>query len=411
MPRVGFVDMFEQKSASATSVGSETVEMLSASRKKLQSWIEARNYAGYEPYDLLNSPYLSGPLPRKRPFNILLTQTGRRFAGERTRQWLQIPPSKNPKALGLLLSAYCDLWKSGESVREKAMNLKSELVRLRSPDPDYFCWGYDWDFYSLRGPVMPAFSPNAIATYFCAQGLLDIAETFGDSDARDMADSASEFFLRRLNRSVDQEDRLCFSYTPSNNSVIYNSSALVAAFLARSASSIGHCNYKEARRAMNFLVTAQLPNGAWFYGQQSRQRWVDHFHTGYNLCALLDYIQYSGDRSLEPSLTLGYEFYKQNFFNSDGAPKYFDNSVYPIDIHSCSQAILTFLAFAARDEAALDFAIRSAEWAVRNMQAAEGCFYFQRHRFWTNHTPYMRWGQAWMLRALSRLHQFCRAGA
>ena len=37
------------------------------------------------------------------------------------------------------------------------------------------------------------------------------------------------------------------------------------------------------------------------------------------------------------------------------------------------------------------------------MAAADGSFYYQRHRLWTNRTPYMRWGQAWMLRALAKL--------
>jgi hypothetical protein len=40
---------------------------------------------------------------------------------------------------------------------------------------------------------------------------------------------------------------------------------------------------------------------------------------------------------------------------------------------------------------------------MKNMAAADGSFYYQRHRLWTNRVPYMRWGQAWMLRALAKL--------
>ena len=40
---------------------------------------------------------------------------------------------------------------------------------------------------------MPAFSPNAVTTAFCASALLDMAEAFGDSEAFEMAASAIRF--------------------------------------------------------------------------------------------------------------------------------------------------------------------------------------------------------------------------
>jgi hypothetical protein len=379
-------------------------EVVVDARRRLETWIRVRDYQGYEPYDLLNSPALSGQWARRRPFNILLLQLGRRFAGEQLRHWLRVPPSTNPKALGLLLSAFCDLSREGEDWDQQAQSLKAELIRLRSPGEEFFCWGYDWDFYSLRGPAMTAFSPNAIATYFCGCGLLDVAQTFGDAEARTLAESVGEFFVKRLNRSVDSADQVCFSYTPSDRTIIYNSSALVGAFLARLSHASANVHYADlARRCMKFLAAAQHPDGSWSYGSKRRQHWVDSFHTAYNLCALLDYSRFSGDSSFESVLARGYNFYKQNLFSADGTPKYFSDAVYPVDIHSCSQAILTFCAFSNREVAALDDSLRTALWTIQNMQSPEGFFYFQRHRFWTNRTPYMRWGQAWMFRALANL--------
>jgi hypothetical protein len=37
------------------------------------------------------------------------------------------------------------------------------------------------------------------------------------------------------------------------------------------------------------------------------------------------------------------------------------------------------------------------------MSSPEGYFYYQTHRWWQDRTAYMRWGQAWMFRALTRL--------
>lgn len=390
--------------ANGTTVESDSLRSISRSRRKLSDWIRQRNYEGYEPYDLLNSPYFSGKWPRRSPLNILILQAGRRVAGETSRKLLRVPRSKNPKALGLLLSGYCDLQECGEEWTNEARYLKSELIRLRSPEEECFCWGYDWDFYSLRGPKLPAYSPNAIATYFCGGSLLDFWETCGDEEAGQIAESVGEFFVARLNRSIDREDQVCFSYTPSNRTVIYNSSALVGSFLARLGGKQGNDEYLTlAKRSMNCLAAAQRSDGSWPYGSKYRQRWVDHFHTGYNLCALLDYARFSGDRSFESVAAQGFEFYERWLFDEDGAPKYFQHSLYPIDIHSCSQAILTFCTFSRYDRSALERALRVADWTIQNMQSPDGFFYFQRHRLWTNRAPYMRWGQAWMFRALTHL--------
>jgi hypothetical protein len=130
---------------------------------------------------------------------------------------------------------------------------------------------------------------------------------------------------------------------------------------------------------------------------------VDGFHTGYNLCALSAYRRCTGDGSFDHAIARGYEFYKSECFSSDGVPKYFENQMYPIDIHACAQAALTFCEFAESDPDAMNRAVQVALWTIRNMRSPEGWFYYQRHRTWTNRTPYMRWAQAWMFRAMARV--------
>jgi hypothetical protein len=141
------------------------------------------------------------------------------------------------------------------------------------------------------------------------------------------------------------------------------------------------------------------------------QRWIDSFHSGYNLTALLEYQNGSGDRSFDPAVRQGYEFYRKNFFGGGGAPKYLHDRLYPIDIHCCSQAILTFCAFSDLYPDALERATEVTQWTLRHMQALDGSFYYQKHRWWLDSTPYMRWGQAWMFRALTRAHSLVQGGA
>jgi hypothetical protein len=367
----------------------------------LRNWAEKRDYSGFEPFDILSSPLLQGRWARSWPLGIALIQFGKRFAGPRIRKCFRVPESKNPKAFGLFLSAYCDLARCGYDTWTAAAYLKSELKRLRSSNEPEYCWGYDWDHVS-RGGRMPAFSPNSIATCFCAHALLDMAETFGDLEAWKMAQSCGRFLLARLNRPVDTSEFLCFSYTPLDRARVYNASVHTAGLLARLAPRDPEY-VKTARRAMKYLVAQQLPNGAWYYGAARIHRWIDGFHTAYNLGSLLTYQRMTSDSTFAPSLRLGYDYYVSTFFRSDGAPKYFHNSVYPIDIHSCSQAIVTFCDFAGQDQQARNRAFDVARWTLQHMRHADGSFFFQAHRFWTNRTPYMRWGQAWMLHALARL--------
>jgi hypothetical protein len=367
--------------------------------KALRGWIESREFEGYEPFDLLNSPYLSGSWARKALPGILLIQAGKRFAGISLRRLLRVPPSRNPKALGLCLSAYCDLAECGHDVVAEVAWLKSELIRLRSPHESDYGWGYDWDYLSLRGSRLPAFSPNVIASYFCATAMLRMSEIFQDQEAREIAESTARFMVLRLNRSFESAEEVCFSYTPSDKTLIYNSSALAAVFLARIGSLCGDKMYLSlAHKAMAFLTNNQLPGGGWYYGQLRRQRWIDSFHTSYNVCALLDYQRVTGDRSFEAAMLQGNRYYETSFFTADGTPRYFHDRTFPIDIHSCSQAILHFAAFSS-----LERAWQTLDWTLKNMGAPDGSFYYQRHRLWINRTPYMRWGQAWMLRALAGL--------
>ncbi len=370
----------------------------------LRRWIETRQFAGYEPFDLLNSPYLSGAWARKALPAILFIQAGKRFAGLRFRQALKISPSRNPKALGLCLSAYCDLAQAGYDVSAEAAWLKNELIRLRSPLEAEYCWGYDWDFVSLRGPRLPAFAPNCIASYFCGTAMMEMHKVFADSEALEIAESVARFLTTRLHRSFESAEEVCFSYTPSDKTLIYNSSALTAVFLARIGSLRENQEYLSlAHKAMVFLQRSQLESGGWYYGRLRRQRWIDGFHTSYNVCALLDYLRITGDRTVKDAMLLGHRYYQTNFFTGEGAPKYFHDRTFPIDIHGCSQAILHFIAFTSIDPQALELAQRTFRWTMKNMAAPDGAFYYQRHRYWTNRTPYMRWGQAWMLCALAKL--------
>ncbi len=127
------------------------------------------------------------------------------------------------------------------------------------------------------------------------------------------------------------------------------------------------------------------------------------------MVALSRYARYTGDKSFHEALQKGRTFWEQRFFKPHGAPKYYPDEDYPLDVHSAAQAIITHLEFAGDNLEDLDRARRMAAWAFRNLWSADGFFYFQIHRFYKIRIPYVRWNQAWMFYALTLLLERCRA--
>ena len=71
---------------------------------------------------------------------------------------------------------------------------------------------------------------------------------------------------------------------------------LGAGFLARTAKHTSTEKYLQvARSAMKYSCSRQLADGSWWYAEEPKFRWIDNFHTGYNLDSLDYYIQATGE--------------------------------------------------------------------------------------------------------------------
>ncbi|HKG22677.1 MAG TPA: hypothetical protein VKC34_12315, partial [Blastocatellia bacterium] len=101
------------------------------------------------------------------------------------------------------------------------------------------------------------------------------------------------------------------------------------------------------------------------------------------------------------SIGRGFDFYRERFFLADCTPKYYHDKLYPIDVHSAAQAVITFLEMDRRFPGSTAMATGAMKWAVENLQSPGGFFYYRRGRLFTNKIPYIRWAQCWMLYALS----------
>jgi hypothetical protein len=372
--------------------------------QKLLAYCEARNWAGHDPYDALNSrlfevlPFLDAKWPR-----LILTQALKRSPVD-IRGLALIPKTQNSKALALFARAILKLRTLEPAERNRLLEaLLERLVALRSPNVPYWCWGYSFA-WQTRTIVVPRGAPNLVCTTFVAGALLDLYEERHDPRLLAMAASAVHYILDELYWS-EGESLASFSYPlRSLRSQTHNANFLAAALLCRVYRHTGEERLvAPALTVARCSVAKQEADGSWYYGEGSSQRWIDNFHTGYNLCALQSIARDLDTTEFDASIERGYEFYRAHFFREDGAPRYFHNQPYPIDIHCVAQSLITLVAFRDLDPGGLAQAQAVFDWAMRHMWDSRGFFYYRVLRSCTIRTSYMRWSQAWMPLALATL--------
>jgi hypothetical protein len=316
------------------------------------------------------------------------------------RPLLGVPGEQNPKGIAVFLAAHVRLLRQGLTSESEVRTLAARLLALRSPDQPYTCWGYNFA-WQTRTYLVPRFTPNIICTTFAANALLDAQALLGESAWLEAAHSAGDFLRHGLNLTREG-DTLCFSYTPLDRGYIHNASLLGAALLARLHALGGGPDLEAmARAACCYSLARQRPDGSWPYGEGAKQQWIDSFHTGYNLLALERVHQCLDFAPCAPAIRRGYQFYLDHFFAPGGVARYFHQRTWPVDIHSIAQALITLNELAAYDARSRPLAREVSAWALREMRAPEGWFYYQKWPWGTNRINYMRWSQAWMLLALA----------
>jgi hypothetical protein len=374
---------------------------LSESLFRLGSWVEAHDYKGYEPFDGLGS-YFRPFTFRNQFLERSLMQVVRR-SPLNLRPLLGIKPLESTKGRGYMARGYLVRWRQTgrDDYREKAIACLEWLIRNKSPLYPEYSWGNHFDYASRAGRYSKHES-IIVWTALIGQAFLDGYEDLSDERYLDVARSVCSWILKLPRETTP--NGTCLSYLAPRQLSIHNSNLLGAAMLARTAKYTGSSELLAvARAAVEYSCGAQLPDGGWYYGEAPIYHWIDSFHTGYNLDSIQSYIASTGDQTFRQHMGRGFHYFKTNFFEPDGTPKYYHDRTYPIDIQCAAQAIETFVNFSECDPEALPRAADVARWTIRNMQDPAGYFYYRKSRRCIARMPMLHWGQATMYRALALL--------
>jgi len=376
-----------------------------ASLDKLISFIEKENYQGWDPYDGLNSSlFQSIPLINKNRFCRLAWIQLFKRSPINLRKITGVKKEYNTKGLALFLSGYCRMYQvsPNKELLEKINSLSQLLLQLKSEGWSGYCWGYNFD-WQARAFFQPKHTPTVVASTYVASSLLEAYAITKNEQYLNVVISCCDFILKDLNRNYDSDGDFCFSYSPLDKSIVYNATLLGSKLLSKVYALTGNELYKdEAKKSVNFCVKNQQANGAWAYGQQSFHYWIDNFHTGFNLECLQVYQNCTKDKSYDEAIKKGFDYYINNFFDEQGRAKYYNNKMYPIDIHAPAQLIITLYELNKLKEYSSLYN-KVLLWTINNMQNSKGYFYYQIGKNFTSKIPYMRWAQAWMFFALTTL--------
>jgi hypothetical protein len=368
---------------------------------RLEAYIVAERFRGYDPYDALTSPIFRLPVLRSAKVPRLAAIQAVKRSPVNVRPLLGVRKGYNPVTLALVLegSVYRALVDTGraDSHVAQARDCVSELARLRTPGYSGDCWGYPFEWEARYGRL-PANLPTIVATglvtnaLFTAHSLLELERTF------DMCRSAARFVLDDLPRTVEG-DTFCWGYYPGDTQRVLNATMKGARLCAQVYSVTGEDEYRRpAAETAAYVARRQHGDGSWPYAVGDTRQWADSFHTAYVLDAFSSYEHCTGDDGFRPVTEKGWRYYRGSFFRDETIPRYYPGKDFPIDATACAQSLLTLCRFGD-----VDTASRVASWAIPNMQCDDGHFAYQVRRRRTVAIPYMRWASAYMYAGLSRL--------
>src|SRR5713226_3747464 len=177
--------------------------------RDLWHWCRAHDFAGYDPYDALNSRlFQTTPFKHSRIARLAWTQLFKR-SPLNWRRLALVPAERNAKGTALFaLSALADYrrLRTVEAETDARVLLDDLLAARLTSRSGAECWGYNFD-WQARSFFAPRGTPTVVPTAFAARALIEASRAFGDESCLQTARSACDFILSECPRSFDESAR------------------------------------------------------------------------------------------------------------------------------------------------------------------------------------------------------------
>lgn len=375
-----------------------TTAKLIAIASRLDEALLEESYAGWDPFDALNSQLFNmTPLRHVPVARLALTQLFKR-SPYNLRKFAGVPKSVNPVTIALATEVA-----RREGRHADATQLAGGLIdmRIRDDGDGLKAWGYPFP-WQAKAFFVPSNTPNIIATAYAVRELMNWRNIPEVPGARDAILAAARLIAARF-VVTNEDNRRFIAYVPQSRAMVHNASLWGAYVLTAGVAAGGPEHWlKLAEDAVSYSLAAQRDDGSWTYGEAKHHQFIDSFHTGYVLEALHRISRIAPHIDVEQALSKGIAFYRDNMFEADGTAKYYARSTWPIDANPAAQAVITFHELGLSDAGERSREIMAA--AVRNLWLEDqGHFAYQKNPRKIIAINYPRWTQIWLRVALSLL--------
>ena len=359
------------------------------------------DFKGYDPFDSLNSKlFQSSPFKNNKFCKLVFTQLGKR-SFINFRKLFLISKSRNSKGIALvILGLIEDFERTNDDYYLENAKILVDWLLANTCDKNkwkYNCWGYNFEWQAKAFNV-PLGTPNIVTTYFASLAIYKLGLLINDNSLQEQALNSAFFMQKNLIRKVDKN--YVFNYVPNYDAFVHNANLFGAYWCLLSGKKNNDSGLVDKSiSAIEFTINDQNSDGSWIYGYQSHHKWIDSFHTGYNLELIYEINKILDKSEYREVINLGYEYYLEKFISIDGRVKYFNNSLYPLDVHSYAQAIITIKKLDLSNTDLLNKIVKSL---IKEMYLEKKKrFRYQKGKFLRNNINYFRWTQAWAYYSLS----------
>lgn len=289
---------------------------------------------------------------------------------------------------------------------QRALHFLQVLEDTRCPGYERYCWGYPFNWETIRGTIREG-TPLITTVPYVYEAFRDVYRIDNNDRWRQIMQSIAEHGLRDYQDFATSKHAASCSYSPvPEHSVgVVNANAYRSFLLTQAAIDFSESKYQEtADRNLHFVLECQNPNGSWYYANDGKRDFVDHFHTCFVLKALAKIEALTENSECTRAIERGVDYYVDNLFDEHGVPKPFSRPprliVYRRELYDYAECINLGILLRGRFEK-LDRLVDGVVHEVLTVwQKTDGSFRTRELLFGWDNVPMHRWAQAQLFRSL-----------
>jgi hypothetical protein len=292
---------------------------------------------------------------------------------------------------------------------QKAVHFLEILKNTRCAGYNNYCWGYPFNWETIRGTIREG-TPLITTVPYVYEAFRHVWEIDRNEEWLQIVRSIAQHALEDYKDFATSSNASTCSYTPDpEQSVgVINANAYRAFLLTSAAKDLSQDRFwKTGERNLNFVLEAQNPDGSWYYANDGKRLFIDHFHTCFVLKALAKIENMTGHRGCSEAIEKGVKYYVDNLFDEGGLPKPFSRrprlTVYRRELYDYAECINLAVLLKGRFpklESHLSVVLNDI---LNVWQNQDGSFRSRRLLLGWDSTPMHRWAQSQLFRSLCLL--------